>query len=93
MAIVVGEFDLYGTVVEEFGGTVSGDLIHFVEALPSEVDRGAAIVDVQARLERAESDFAIVARPPKVEIVAIANVRLDNLPVADDLAFRRWPVA
>jgi hypothetical protein len=46
----IGEFDLDGAVVEQFGGAVAGDFVHFVEALPGESDLMAAIFDVEAGL-------------------------------------------
>lgn len=55
---MIGEFDLDRAVVKQFGGTVAGDLVHFVEALPGEADRQPAAFDVEAGLESAESDRA-----------------------------------
>jgi hypothetical protein len=58
VAVVIDEFDLDGAVVEQFGGTVAGDLIHLVEALPGEADRQPAVFDVKAGLENVEGDLA-----------------------------------
>jgi hypothetical protein len=95
VAVVTGEFDLDGAVVEQFGGTVAGDFVHFVEALPSEADRQPAVVDVEAGLESADGDFAATVVgdrdgrwPTEVEMIAIPNVGLDDPLTADELAVR-----
>jgi hypothetical protein len=44
----MGEFNLDGVVVEQFGGAVAGDFVHFVEAFPGESDRRPAMCDVEA---------------------------------------------
>ena len=38
IAIVIGEFNLNGAVVKQFGGTFAGDLVAFVAAVPGKVD-------------------------------------------------------
>jgi hypothetical protein len=55
---VIGEFDLDGAVVKQFGGAVAGDLVYFVEPVPGEADRRPAVFDIEPGLQRAEGDFA-----------------------------------
>jgi hypothetical protein len=52
VAVVIGEFDLDGAVIEQCSGAVAGDLVHFVEAsqVKTTDDR---LFDVEAGLESA----------------------------------------
>ena len=93
---MIDEFNLDGAVVEQFGGTVARDFVHFVEPLPREPDRRPTVFDVEADLESAEGDFAVTVvgdrdrrRPTEVEMIAIPNVGLDDPPPSDELAVRR----
>ena len=45
--------------VEEFGGTVSSDFVHLVEAGPGEERDRLAVGDLEPGLEGAEGDFAV----------------------------------
>ena len=55
---MVGEFDLDRAVLEEFGGSFALDLIAFFASVPAKADRVAGVFDLEAGLERAESDFS-----------------------------------
>jgi hypothetical protein len=77
---VIGEFDLDRVVVEQFGGAIAGDFVHFVEAFPSESYRRPTIFDIEAGLERAEGgrDVGVVRTLLAVKIclpVPSASVR------------------
>src|SRR5208283_859069 len=96
VAVVIGEFDLDGAVVEQFGRAVAGDFVHFVEAFPVESDRRAAVFDVEAGLERAETDFVATEfgdrhcrGHAKIEVIAVPDVGLGDPPTDDELAVGR----
>jgi hypothetical protein len=95
VAVVIGEFDLDGTVVEQFGGIVAGDLVHLVE--PSQVKptdnrlysmSRPAWRTPKAISPRPWSVIVRVASPQRSKMIAIPNAGLDDPPTADELAVR-----
>ena len=75
---MVRESDLDRAIVEQFGMTVTGDLVHFVESGPCERDHGLVVSEIERRLHRAEGDFAMTVGPDgdcgrlnQVEIIPI----------------------
>ena len=94
--MVVGELDLEGAVVLEFGGAGAAHLVHLVEALPGEEHQGPAVFEVEARLHGAERDLAMAVGLDdhhggldQVQVVAVPGVGLDDPPAADQLAAHR----
>jgi hypothetical protein len=60
---VVCERDVDRAIVEQFGMTVTRDLVHFVASGPCEGDHGRAVGEIEARLHRTEGDFAMTVGP------------------------------
>ncbi|MDW9452078.1 hypothetical protein GOA58_31780 [Sinorhizobium meliloti] len=50
-------------IVEQFGMTVTRDLVHFVAFGPSGGGHGRAVAELEARLHRTEGDFAMSIGP------------------------------
>ena len=67
---MIGEFDFDGAVVEQLGGAVAGDSVHFVEALPGETNRRAALFDVEAAWSAPK---AISPRPYSVIVIVAGS--------------------
>ncbi|MBZ9673175.1 hypothetical protein [Mesorhizobium sp. ES1-3] len=78
VAVVVGECDLDRAVVKQFSRAIATDLVHLVEARPCEEYHIGAIAEIEASLQSAKGDLAVVARfngdsgaIDKVEMIAI----------------------
>jgi hypothetical protein len=65
---VVGELDLHGSVVEEFGGSFALDFVSFFASGPMEADRVAGIFDFETA-SRAPKAIS----PPCAVIVGLAG--------------------
>src|SRR5262245_50791415 len=95
VAVVVGESDFDRAVVEQFGVAVAADFVHLVATAPREEDHRWAVADIEAGLQSAEGNLAVVVCPDgdrggpvEVEIIAIPQIGLDDAPASDQLAAR-----
>ena len=93
---MVGEGDLDGAVVVEFGGAGTSDFVAFVEAGPGEEDHRAAVFELEAGLHGAVGDLAMAVGADghgggddQVEVVTIPQVGLDEPAAADEPAVHR----
>ena len=84
---MIGEGDLDRAIIKQFGVAVAGDLVDIVKSGPLEVDQVLAVAEIEARLQRAESDFTMAlgsdrnrCRLDQVEMVAIPQIGLDDPP-------------
>ena len=72
VAVAVFEGDLDSAIVEQFGGSFTGNFVHFVESEPCEADRRLAVFDIQGALHGAEGDFPeIKQRLPLITAVRV----------------------
>jgi len=85
-----GDFAAEGAIILDLSEAIAGDFVHFVEAVPREVDGCWGIFAVQTGIDATEPKLAASvtlegdeSRFEHIQILCIPEVRLDDPPFAD----------